>query len=411
MIAILLVLNAFFVWSTGTALERRLLELRRAGDPIQLSDLAREPIPPEQNADVYLRRADDDLDAIHKELLAMYPKTAEPSRVLSAEEREKLDKLLSAYPRVMPLLEQAAACPDFDPQIDVTLPTARFIETAMERPDKHRLLARVLRARSALLIARGQLDDALANQVLLLRLARHWRREPLLIGCLITNSCEQTAMSCVNQVLQAGPLSPPARQALVTELALHDTLEGYVWAMRSERSLSLSSARQFPGAGDWLLRGFSNDLQLRLIALFDQYIEQTLKPFAEVWGSNKPERVRRGVPNPYAAVVTLLEPSLNSVREPAERVRAMSRSLRVLSALQTRRAAENDQAPKLADLGLPRESTIDPYSGEPLHLKKLPEGWLVYSIGMNLADDGGTLDGITDIGAGPKSNNAPVKKP
>ena len=45
-IAILLMLNVYFVWSTGTQLEGRLVALRQAGDPIQLADLAREPIPP-----------------------------------------------------------------------------------------------------------------------------------------------------------------------------------------------------------------------------------------------------------------------------------------------------------------------------------------------------------------------------
>ena len=73
-IAILLMLNAYFVWSTGTRLERRLVALRQAGEPVQLADLAREPIPPEKNADVFLRRAADDLDAIQKELMAWYPK-------------------------------------------------------------------------------------------------------------------------------------------------------------------------------------------------------------------------------------------------------------------------------------------------------------------------------------------------
>ncbi len=48
-------------------------------------------------------------------------------------------------------------------------------------------------------------------------------------------------MDSVNQVLQAGPVSPAARQALESELALHDTMEGYIWAMRSERAFTLSS--------------------------------------------------------------------------------------------------------------------------------------------------------------------------
>ena len=69
-------LNAYYVWSTGTRLERRLARSAQAGEPVQLADLARAPIPPEKNADVFLRRAADDLDAIQKELLALYPKTA-----------------------------------------------------------------------------------------------------------------------------------------------------------------------------------------------------------------------------------------------------------------------------------------------------------------------------------------------
>ena len=76
------------------------------GDPVQLADLAREPVA-EQNADVYLRRAADDLDAIQKELLVAHPKVGVPMVDLNALEKEKLAMVFAAYPRVMPLLEQA----------------------------------------------------------------------------------------------------------------------------------------------------------------------------------------------------------------------------------------------------------------------------------------------------------------
>ena len=290
MIAILLLLNAFFVWSTGTALERRLLELRQAGDPVQLSDLAREPIPPEQNADVYLRRAADDLDAIQNELLAMYPKAGVPAGPLSKPEQEKMGKLFAAYPRVIPLLEQAAACPDYDPGIDGSMPPSRFIGTWMESIGKHRLLARVLRARSTLLVADGRNDDAVTNSLLMLRLTRHWRREPLLIGYLITAACEQTAMDGVNQELQAGPISSSVRHSLDAELALRDTMEELRWALRSERAFSLSSVREQILIGrTWLGRGFLNDLELHLIDLFDDYIRQTQKPYSEGAASKNSE--------------------------------------------------------------------------------------------------------------------------
>jgi hypothetical protein len=402
LIAILLMANAYFVWSTGTELERRLVELRQAGDPVQLSDLAPEPIPPERNADVYLQRAAADLEAIQKELQALYPKTGTPTDPLAPTEQEKLSQLFAAYPRVMPLVEQAASCPEYDPGIDGSLPTSRFLEPGMERVSKHRLLARVLKARTALLVAQGRLDDAAVNPLLTLRLTRLWRREPNLIGYLVTVACEQVAFDGVNQVLQAGPVSVSVRATLDAELALHDTMDGLRWALRSERAFSLSSVREFPNASTWIGRGFSNDLQMRLIGLFDHFLEQTGRPYREAAASGKWAGPRRGWPNPLAPLVTLLEPSLVASREPADRVRAMSRCLRVLNALQLKVAPVGVQPPKLGELGLPTEVTIDPYNEEALHVKKLPEGWVVYSVGRNLIDDGGTLDKVVDVGVGPR---------
>jgi len=404
-------LNAYFVWSTGTRLERSLFALRQAGDPVQLADLARAPIPPEQNADVFLRRAADDLDAIQKELLASYPKTGYPTGTVGPADQERLEKLFAAYPRVIPILEQAAECPDSDPELDGTLPPTRFLESYMEHSNKHRLLYRVLRARSVLLLANGRADDALATQMLTLRLTRHWRHEPLIVGYFVTLACEQMAMAGVNQVLQAGSVSPSARQALDTELALHDTMEGYNWALRSERSFSLSSVRELPGSSFWLTRGFANDMALGLIDLFDRYLEKGSRPYAEVVFDKRAASTPSHGPNVYRVLIRLLEPALTAVREPAERLRAMSRSLRVLSALQVRVPPGSDRVPELADLGLPEEATIDPYNGEPLHVKKVPDGWMVYSVGSNLVDDGGILDFKNDIGAGPISQTGSQKKP
>jgi hypothetical protein len=403
-------LNAYFVWSTGTLLERRLAALRQAGDPVQLADLAHEPIPPEKNADAFLRRAADDLDAIQKELLTLYPKAGYPTGTLSPAEQEKLDKLFAAYPKVMPLLEQAADCPDYDTQLDWTLAASRTIDPFMSRTSTHRLLARVLRSRSALLDAKARNDDALAVEILLLRLTRHWRSDPLLIGYLVTAVCEQVAMECANESLRAGPVSLALRQALDAELARHDTMEGYSWALRSERAYSLSSVREMPGAGFWLTRGFSNDLMVKFIDLFDRYLENVNRPYAVVVSKKSVSANLTGGPNLYGALVTLLEPALTSARTAAERSRAVARSLRVLNALQTRASGGSDLIPKLTDLGLPGEATIDPYNGAPLHVKKLPEGWMVYSVGNNLVDDGGSLDGKNDIGVGPKVPEASPKK-
>jgi hypothetical protein len=88
-----------------------------------------------------------------------------------------------------------------------------------------------------------------------------------------------------------------------------------------------------------------------------------------------------------------------SLRGSAEQQRAAVRSLRVLNALQVRGAAGD--SPNLSALGLPPETLIDPFTEKPLIVKRKPTGWLVYSVGANRVDDGGSLAKGEDIGFGP----------
>ena len=81
-----------------------------------------------------------------------------------------------------------------------------------------------------------------------------------------------------------------------------------------------------------------------------------------------------------------------------DRIRAQARCLRVLNALQR---AKNATEPKLNELGLPAEAITDPYTGEPLRIKKTVNGWLIYAVGENLTDDGGDLEKMKDVGLGP----------
>lgn len=397
-IALLLMLNTYFVWSTGTRLEKRLAALRANGEPVQIADLAHEPIPPETNAETYLRRADDDLDAIQGELMALYPKSVYPEETPTPADREKLEKLFAAYPKFMPLLEQAVACPDYDPQFDFTPESTRFLKLLGD----YRTLGRVLRAYSALRLSQDRPDDAIAAQLLMLRLTRAWQGDwgLMLMGYLTTLACKYVAMDGVNQVLRAGPVSRATRQTLDAELALHDDLDGLRSALKGERAFSLSRVREIPVLELWLTRGWSNDLSLTMLNLYDHHLANLSRSYAEAAAVKSIASAKGFMPNPYLALVTLLEPPFATARQAAERNRALTRSLRVLNALQARAGAA-DPTPDLLDLGLPPQSTIDPFNGEPLHVKKLPEGWLVYSVGPDGIDDGGKLDGKADFGFGP----------
>ena len=72
---------------------------------------------------------------------------------MTNDAQEKLEKLFAAYPKVIPLLEQAAVCHDSDPQLDSSLHTTRFLEPYVKRTSQHRVVNRVLRTRSAFLLS------------------------------------------------------------------------------------------------------------------------------------------------------------------------------------------------------------------------------------------------------------------
>jgi hypothetical protein len=92
-------------------------------------------------------------------------------------------------------------------------------------------------------------------------------------------------------------------------------------------------------------------------------------------------------------------PAVGNCREALERFKALARCLRVVNAWQRAHGAKRT----LDQLGLPVEATIDPYIGNLLKLVETPNGLLIYSVGRDLIDDGGSIGapGYKDVGFGP----------
>ena len=403
LVAVLLIANAWFVWTTDARFERQLAAIRAAGDPLSLADLAHEPPPPETNAATYLRRAEADMAAITKELAKVLEATADPMRLPSAEEQKTIRAALDAYPKVVPLLQQAAACPDYDPELDYTLPPQSFhdgqsfMDEAIRVHDHIRPAYRVLRARAMLLAGTGDRDEAVRTALVILRLSRHFERNPVIVGYMLAMVTRSVGIDAANLALQAGPVSDEVRQALDAELARCEGTDNYRRAITSERAFGMDCFRTFPARGFWLLsRGVWNREESAYLDTLDAFVAVTQdpRPYRQVLQSI--EEAPTG--GPFG---TLATPALQHLHEAVTRSRALARSLRVLNAIQARPTAPGDALPKLAELGLPPEATVDPYTGEALRVKRLPQGWLVYSVGKNFTDEGGKLGDVSDVGVGP----------
>ncbi|MGA2797161.1 MAG: hypothetical protein ABSE63_06275 [Thermoguttaceae bacterium] len=406
LIAILLICAACYSWILGSRLEKELAAVKAAGDPICLADLARKPILPEQNGATYLLRAKDDMNAVVNEV---YDLKSFQEWQYYPEDMKKIKAALDAYPKVFPLLQQAASCPDFDSKLDYNLPPSKLLAAICDQGNSGflRAPARYLQARTKLLIFQGDRNEALQSAILMLQLSHQLEHEPLLINYLVTKAVENMALECANEVLQSGPVSDQTRTALDAELALHGSMDQFRKMLRTERAYSLDCLRhEFPRL--WVL---SNQWQLTLLDAFKKILNSPSYKYSD-WAAiidtkSTKSNSMSGFTNLANIVVDLMRPALHAALTASSRTQAQTREIRIINALQKKVPQDSDKVPTMAEFGLPDEVGIDPFNGKPMIIKKLAKGWLVYSVGENLKDDGGKVEEESnnkplDVGFGPK---------
>ena len=251
--AVGLVVNAWLVWTTGTRLERQLAEIRAAGDPLTLADLARPPIPPEKNADTYLRKAQGDIDAIEKSVYATeWTKRWDFRGPLPADARKIIKEALDAHPEaVAAYRDKRLPARITRAGLDYRTGPGELIVQILPVVQRDRAAARVLQLRAFLLAGEGNRDEAAQTGLAILRIARLLDRNPMMISYLVAVAVRGIAVECVNFALQSGPVSADVHETLNSELALDDHLNGYVWALKSERAFGLASFATNPSRDFW----------------------------------------------------------------------------------------------------------------------------------------------------------------
>lgn len=400
LIVILLIASACYVWITGSRLEKRLAALKAAGEPICLADLARKPIPPEQNAVTYLLRVKDDMNAVVNEVYDLKSLWGNESGY-DPEDMKKTKETLDAYPKIYPILLQAAACPKLNLPLDYAQGPKLIDSLGNDDIVPLRNATRYLNIKAQSLIYQGNRDEAVGVIILMLRLSRLAEGEPLLSNYLVTRAVDGVALLCANDVLQAGPVSNRSRTDLDKELSLHGSMEIVRRALKSEIPVTIDLIKQHP----WYVF-FSSHLQLAALNTYEEYLKYSLQPYSD-WPNKKDLNDTESKSTFWGE---LLSPTCRGALIATYRNQAWNRAIRIINALQVKVPADSNKIPTMAELGLPDETGVDPFNGKPMIIKKLAQGWLVYSVGKNLKDDGGILDSDSsdenrppDVGFGPKT--------
>jgi hypothetical protein len=337
-----------------------------------------------------LRQAKADLDAVCKQLDPFFQKTGFGNDELSEPARLAIRQALDQRPAILPLLKQAATCQDCDVQADYNHGPVAFEASVRVGVLPWRQAASVLSARARLLAAQGDLVESSNCCVILLRLARHVERGPLLNSYLTAQACKGIAFEALNVLLRCPQLDKHARDMIDTALDECEDPSGYRWALRSERAYELDSLNRF---NLFLQVTMAGDTRVFLDFMESQIAlaEATYARAAD--SSSKGTKGARGL-------LSLSIPAIMKVRAAKDRVLAEARCLRVLNALE-RHKVSSDAARALTGLRLPRQGLLDPFSGDLLHVKRVSGGWLIYSVGEDMVDNGGDIARHKDAGVGP----------
>jgi hypothetical protein len=416
LLALAIVGNTMMALRVHSQQNARLAAIRAAGLPASIADLRPAPVPDSLNAAAVIERATPAINAFggsHVNFLDRTPLgkaygAINDHQLPTVEQAAAMRAILDQHAALDAAITQAVACNVWASRADFTLDHTQFMSTALNEIQATRGAARYAAWQIVVLAREGKTDDAVRRGVDLLKLARLHESEPMLVSYLVTIAVRGVAVHEVNKALRAGPVSAEVRAELDAELARADDPQSFAKALVTERAVALEAMGPMnsqvpPLVVAWL--GWPVKQQyMGAYDLLDVVIDEAKRPW---------QQFRQAVvvghlnSTPRGTLGELLWPGLIAGVEARTRDLAQMRALRILNALQTFEEAQGREASGLTDLGLPAEATADPYAGQPLLLKPTDGGWIVYSLGQNRRDDGGTLDNKRlDVGIGPMSDAA-----
>ncbi len=415
LVAAALVLHAILLVASGLALRNARAELRAGGRPMTPAEIIPKEVPASENAAPLYTSAFALLDSesVDGKKLSFFVADAGRDYVTDPDSDDKrlaFEQALAneTFVQAFDLIQQAAA----RPRCNFNLP---YDQGAMMLvPHVSGLLAthRILSANLQLETRQGHRKQAWQTVELSLRLANALRDEPLLISALVRIAQYQMAMASVRLVAEEFSPDDETSARLDRLVAAADDMTPYFLAMDGERLLygewaflnltSWSAKDLFVPMGEdpgWqmrklgLLRSYrparQADHALYLRAML-AVAQEAQRPYWETGGNPAPDPDFPW----YSATTTLILPALAQSRIAMAKLQANARVTQTGLALLRHQSAHGAYPPTLAEIDptLLAEAPLDPFTGKPLVYRPEGDGFVLYSLGENLTDDGGTAE-------------------
>jgi len=391
----------------SNSLAQEIAATRRAGLPTRPQDLRVPLPPPEQNAALVYKQLEDLLKAkpimamVEEEVIELHRRKTPPDDAVQEARRILVDRQ-----DILGLIHGAAArsrCVfqrDWASGPDLQVPEFALIRRA----------SRWISAESYLLLLDGKPMEAVRNQALGFRLARHAASDPMLLSYLVGVAVNGITLVGFEKILYEAGRDPAVAEAVrrtiekefprpslaralrgefVMVLVLLEMVRKGGWEkLETALDVSVPSMPLGPGSPRWNAYIDSNGAYAlralrRIVGAADRpYLEAQKEIGAVVAGLRRKASV--------FALAFAMFPLFENVVRMGARLTAEVDILRAAAAALAWKARRGAFPQALGQALKP--VPIDPFDGKPLKYRREGEGFVVYSVGEQGCFDGGTPD-------------------
>ncbi len=401
-VAFLAAVFGIYTYSKYVAFRQRVAEIKASGAPVSLSDLSHTVENKHDDILTHVVGIQDSLNEVQQQMSST--DFLAPHQLPTAEEMEKFERVVESHPELFEVISRAA------------LATEMSYENLYAGPefgvmDWQKIMI-TLGQRAKVQIAQGNTNEAAQTCLEILRIANTIER-PTLLQYLLAQSFRVTACQIIYEVVLAGNIESELMEQIKLELDSINPTDAYRFVVEAERAFiidNLVNRDAFEPQNEKIAWGpsFFNRVVLAIpggtasfmgVGLLDQYetvVERAGEPLTKQF---KPASKPPGKLLAWAG--STLPETFENFRNSAGRSQAFARALRIMIAIRSSgEEKENWSAEDLVQLGVPSEMTIDPFTGNPMTIKKRPNGWQVYSFGDNQKDNENMDE---NVGYGPPS--------
>lgn len=401
---LVLILHASITVSGKRGLERRFAEIRARGEPLTFEELAPRPVPIYENAAPIYEQAFKALKLPERDenLQKFLDEDTSP------EDRAKLEpgirELIQQNEPVFALIEEAVS----KPKCVFPVKWEDGLNALHLHSNQLRKLNSLVSARAILRGSDGQTDAALQDLALALRIADAIRGEPDIESYLVSAHMRRKALFSLKEVVSGCEIDENKAASIYQMLSGISQEDGLLLALQGERAIGNWHFDRIRKADRNELWGdFEPSQRILFYLAVRGYSAISYKD--QQFFLDSRERWIKAVNLPYSEVVKLT-PSLDEVDKSPLAI--MSRTI---SGTASRAWAARDAVK--AEIGLAQTAMAlkayksligsypaslqelktridwpipdDPFSGKPFVYKRNGQGFLLYSWGINLKDDGG----------------------